>query len=205
MQTLASKANSLADECVSHYLASGMNPGDEVRALRKARNLTQPELAVRSGISPRRLSDIENGANTSLDMLELIAKGLEVPLVRLFGQLSESDIPEECRALVTALIGLSPDEKRRFAVVAEAFAAALRDLSAVQYGSERNSRNPDARNDGSLTQRNVSSSIHPTLPTEDTPRRRTVHIEAPNVREPGAITKKPKQRGLDQGDDPVRR
>jgi hypothetical protein len=138
---------------------------------------------------------------TSLDTLRRLARALHEPLTNLVGEgVVEHPYPPEWRRLFGVLAALTPEDRNHLGELLTAV------LAAVQYGSEHNSRNPDARNDGSLTQRNVSSSIHPTLPTEDTPRRRTVHIEAPNVREPGAITKKPKQqRGLDQGDDPVRR
>lgn len=53
--------------------------------LRKAKGISQEQLALRAEISVSRLRDIEHGrVNSSLDMLESIAKVLEVNILVLF-------------------------------------------------------------------------------------------------------------------------
>ena len=55
--------------------------GRNIVTLRKARRITQEQLALQSDISVSRLREIEHGvANPSIDYLETIAKTLEVAL-----------------------------------------------------------------------------------------------------------------------------
>lgn len=59
--------------------------GRNIVAPRKARRITQEQLALRSEVSVSRLREIEHGvANPSIDYLETIAKTLEVALPVLF-------------------------------------------------------------------------------------------------------------------------
>jgi transcriptional regulator with XRE-family HTH domain len=178
-----------------------MNVGDEVRALRAAGNLTQPDLATRAGLSVTQISNIERGHNTSVETLGRIADALNVPLLRLFGQIEESDIPGECRSLVSALVGLSPEEKRRFAVVAEAFAAALRGQAENQEDSSPFAE-PSQPNDGEFTlnpmRRSVSSTpVAPTLPGQ--------RYGAPDEPPAGGNEGRDESGRMDSRDDSVRR
>lgn len=59
--------------------------GRNIVTLRKARRITQEQLALQSDVSVSRLREIEHGvANPSIDYLETIAKTLEVALPVLF-------------------------------------------------------------------------------------------------------------------------
>lgn len=59
--------------------------GKKIQSLRKSLNLTQEELALRSGISVDFLSLIERGINSpSFNTLEKLSTALEVELKELF-------------------------------------------------------------------------------------------------------------------------
>ena len=62
-----------------------MTLGEKLQRLRKARGMSQEELADRAGISVSRLRDIEHGyANASIDVLESVAVALDTELPTLF-------------------------------------------------------------------------------------------------------------------------
>ena len=64
--------------------------GGHVRTLRTARNFTQEELAVKSGLSVDSIRRIERGAfSPSLDTIEKVANGLHVSLATLFHTFEE--------------------------------------------------------------------------------------------------------------------
>lgn len=83
--------------------------GESVRGLRKARGLTIQDLAERSGLSPRFLSDLEHGkGNISIARLLEVARALGTPLAELVAPLDGAGIaakpaPEPSRV---ALVGL---------------------------------------------------------------------------------------------------
>jgi len=56
--------------------------GENIRALRIKRKLTQEELADKAGISTKYLQNLEskNPKNASVVTLEKLAKGLEIPI-----------------------------------------------------------------------------------------------------------------------------
>ena len=82
--------------------------GREVRALRKARNVTVAELANTSGISVGMLSKIENGMTSpSLGTLQLLADTLSVPLTTFFRSY------EERRAAVHTKASMAVEAQRR--------------------------------------------------------------------------------------------
>ena len=89
--------------------------GKRVRELRKARGLTQPALAERSGVAEKYLSDIERGqVNISLTIMERLASGLGVPLREFFPEGPESaggDDRQIAQDLVAAIIATADDEK----------------------------------------------------------------------------------------------
>ncbi len=59
--------------------------GQRLKQLRHEKDLTQFDLAVKSGIDPRQIGRIENGAvSTSIATVGLLAKGLEMTLSELF-------------------------------------------------------------------------------------------------------------------------
>ncbi len=62
--------------------------GSRVRTLRKARSLSQEELAELSGLHPTYISGIECGKrNVSLENIRSLAKGLGISLADLFADL----------------------------------------------------------------------------------------------------------------------
>lgn len=61
--------------------------GDRIRRRRKLAGWTQVQLAERIGIDRTFLADVERGKrNISILNLDLIAKGLDVPLARLLSK-----------------------------------------------------------------------------------------------------------------------
>lgn len=68
--------------------------GRNVVLLRKARKITQEQLALRSDVSVSRLREIEHGvANMSLDFIESLAKTLEVaPPVLMVYSMSDMEL-----------------------------------------------------------------------------------------------------------------
>ena len=59
--------------------------GDRVRTLRLANGWTQEDLAERSGLHRTYIAGVEGGRrNPSLDALHALARGLDVPVARLF-------------------------------------------------------------------------------------------------------------------------
>lgn len=62
-----------------------MSIGERLRALREARNLSQSDMAKRTGLLRCNISRVENGHTIpSVETLEKFARGLEVPLYQLF-------------------------------------------------------------------------------------------------------------------------
>ena len=62
--------------------------GDVLRRLRKAKGLTQPELARRAEITDEYVSMLESGVkrNPSLAVLQRLAKALNVTVAELIGE-----------------------------------------------------------------------------------------------------------------------
>jgi len=68
-------------------MADDMNQfGEHLRALRKARDMSQPQLAERAGVNDKYLGEIERGrGNPSLEVLMKLSKALDVELSTLVG------------------------------------------------------------------------------------------------------------------------
>jgi transcriptional regulator with XRE-family HTH domain len=65
--------------------------GAAIRERRTFLRISQEELAVRSGLHRTYLSDVERGArNPSIKIIEKIAQALQVPVVKLFEDRSQS-------------------------------------------------------------------------------------------------------------------
>jgi transcriptional regulator with XRE-family HTH domain len=83
--------------------------GAQVKALRRQRELTQDELAERSGLSVDAIRRIERGAfSASLNTLQKLSRGLNVSLTTLFQTLQHerADVDQVCELLGT----LRPDQ-----------------------------------------------------------------------------------------------
>lgn len=89
--------------------------GMRIRDLRKARGLTQPTLAERSGVAEKYLSDIERGkVNVSLTIMSRLAAGLGVPVKELFVVDEDTTVDDDrqiARDLVAAITATADDEK----------------------------------------------------------------------------------------------
>lgn len=95
-----------------------MTVGERIRAARRAKGMTQKELAEKMGTSYVVISQWENGKrNPKLSTLEEIAKALEVPVLALIGPM-DSALNQEIEALenekelegIGKGMGLMPDE-----------------------------------------------------------------------------------------------
>lgn len=65
----------------------GQKIGENIRSLRKSKNMTQKELALKSNLATSTICDIEKGrSNPSLESLKRIARALKVPVAFLVGQ-----------------------------------------------------------------------------------------------------------------------
>lgn len=66
--------------------------GERIRHLRKARGLTQEQLAQAAGISDKYLSEVERGASkVSVEILDKIATGLNIGIQDILSLTSEED------------------------------------------------------------------------------------------------------------------
>lgn len=64
--------------------------GSQIRALRRTADLTTVELATRAGLSNGMLSKVERGTTMpSFDTIVRLAKGLDVPVARLFASFDD--------------------------------------------------------------------------------------------------------------------
>ncbi len=82
-----------------------MDIGSIIKKLRKARKITQTQLAKSSGITQTYLSQIENNQKEpTIPTLKAIAEGLLVPLpILLFMAVESDDIPENKRGAYNAV------------------------------------------------------------------------------------------------------
>lgn len=84
--------------------------GRHVRQLRKSRELTQDELAARSGLASDTVRRMENGGvSPSLNSLLRLSRGLEIRLSTILVGCEEGVVPLD-REIVDMLVGRSPEE-----------------------------------------------------------------------------------------------
>jgi transcriptional regulator with XRE-family HTH domain len=75
------------------------NIGWNIRKLRVAQGLSQERLALESGIDRSYVGRVERGEeNVTVDTLEALAKVLQVPVGRLFGEPGSQEPPLPLRA-----------------------------------------------------------------------------------------------------------
>jgi transcriptional regulator with XRE-family HTH domain len=88
--------------------------GKRIQKLRQKVGVTQEQLAERAGISPKNLSEIENGrGNPTLTSLEGLAAALGIALTELFDFEHESLSPEEIREELHSSINNATDQDCR--------------------------------------------------------------------------------------------
>lgn len=83
--------------------------GQRIKTLRKAKGLTQDQLAEQVGMDSRHISRLETGTHfPSIDSLEAIAKALGVQLKDFF-DFPSNESPEELRAFLAEVVRTAPD------------------------------------------------------------------------------------------------
>lgn len=88
--------------------------GKRVQRLRQKIGITQEQLSERAGISPKNLSELENGrGNPTLSSLEGLARAFEISMSELFDLEHERSSPEELRRELQTLISQANDEDCR--------------------------------------------------------------------------------------------
>ena len=79
--------------------------GKRVRELRRKKNLSQEELAAKANLHYTYIGAVERGEkNPSLQSIEKIAKGLDVPLPDLFSFLEKSSPNDKLRQEIITFI-----------------------------------------------------------------------------------------------------
>lgn len=88
--------------------------GKRIQKLRQKVGITQEQLSERAGISPKNLSELENGrGNPTLTSLEGLAAGLGITLSELFDFEHERLSAEEIRKELLSAINDSAEEDCR--------------------------------------------------------------------------------------------
>lgn len=101
--------------------------GERIRTLRKARGLSQDQLAEASGVNQKYVSEIERGrVNGSITIYDSIATGLGMTLSELTEDLRAGKSGDELLALFHRAVHL--DEKRQ-TVVLETLRGVLKGLA----------------------------------------------------------------------------
>lgn len=87
--------------------------GARIREIRKARGLTQEQLAEMVDVEQKHVSRIESGKNyPTIDRLEKMAAALEVPLMGFFDFMHLQDVDESALNLEKMLLELDRDSRK---------------------------------------------------------------------------------------------
>jgi transcriptional regulator with XRE-family HTH domain len=85
--------------------------GKRVRTLRKARKMTQEQLAAVAGSGAKYISELERGeANVTITLVSKLAEGLGVPTSELFENDHEAD-SQELRKEINRMVSEADGEK----------------------------------------------------------------------------------------------
>ncbi len=88
--------------------------GEHLRALRKARNLSQAELGEQASVNDKYLGEVERGeGNPSLDVLLRLARALGVDVTVLIGDEVTRLTLEQLRAEAVRRIDVLPSDELR--------------------------------------------------------------------------------------------
>ncbi len=88
--------------------------GEHLRALRKARGLSQAQLGELASLNDKYLGEVERGeGNPSLEVLMRLAKALDVDLAVLVGDEVTRQTREQLCAEVVRRVGGLPDDELR--------------------------------------------------------------------------------------------
>lgn len=103
--------------------------GDRLRTLRKAKSLTQEELATRAGIDTSYLNYIENGKQSpSLTKIAAIAEALEVELPEMFYFSQSKGYNKRLDALALRLTDALKAKDEKVSALVSEFIASVRKL-----------------------------------------------------------------------------
>jgi transcriptional regulator with XRE-family HTH domain len=87
--------------------------GERIRELRKAKGLTQEQLAELVGVEPRHISRVEGGySSPSIERLARIAEILEVPIKELFDYMHLNDSEDRLKDIEDAIGGMSEEYQK---------------------------------------------------------------------------------------------
>jgi transcriptional regulator with XRE-family HTH domain len=87
--------------------------GERIRSIRKERNLSQEELAERSGIHTNYVGQVERGEkNLTLETLEKIVSGLDISLEQLFRYLGPMERKDALTEIIELLSERSVDDHK---------------------------------------------------------------------------------------------
>ena len=90
------------------------NFGNHVRALRKARGLSQEQLGERANVNGKYLGELERGiGNPSLEVLVRLADALEIDLSTLVGDELARMAPQDVRAEIATSVAAMGDDAAR--------------------------------------------------------------------------------------------
>lgn len=96
--------------------------GERIRELRKAKGLTQEQLAELVGVEPRHISRVEGGYNSpSIERLARIAEVLEVPIQELFNFMHLNDSEDRMKDIDAVIRGMSEEYQKIVYKVVHAF------------------------------------------------------------------------------------
>jgi transcriptional regulator with XRE-family HTH domain len=88
--------------------------GKKIKAIRRARDITQEKLADLSGLSLQYIGEIERGRrNPSLTSIEQLSKALDIPMAELFSLEEFRLAPEELRAILIRQIESGDEDRLR--------------------------------------------------------------------------------------------
>ncbi len=96
--------------------------GERIRELRKAKGLTQEQLAELVGVEPRHISRVEGGYNSpSIERLARIAEVLGVPIQELFNFMHLNDSADRLQDIEDAIKGMSEEYQKIVYKIVHAF------------------------------------------------------------------------------------
>ena len=134
--------------------------GSRIRALRKARGLTQSELARQSGVSPSYLNLIEhNRRRAGVGLLRAIAEGLNVPPESLAEDAGET-LVAALRASVALASAEPPPELARIDELIGRFPGWAAHLAALAARNEAQARVIERLSDRMAHDPNLSAALH---------------------------------------------
>ncbi|HFE3942769.1 TPA: helix-turn-helix domain-containing protein, partial [Enterococcus faecium] len=89
-----------------------LNIGNNIKNIRKSKNMTQTDFAELMGLSRSYIGDLENNrSNPSIKTLEAIARALDVPIVALINDSSTDNIVEPYESLTAENILLKQENE----------------------------------------------------------------------------------------------